>query len=244
MAEFWADWGGLAYLAAAAWAFFEGETFVILAAAAGRATGAIDPWLLGFSVWIGSFLGDQLWFTLGRRYGVGAVKRIPGAEKRLASAMRFLERYGTLFVLSFRFVYGVRNVASAACGIAGMPHPRFAFLNFIAAGLWAASFVSAGWFVVGWLGETGTKYALAGIGVTVIVYLVVKLIQHRRRAKRMPVPGGTARPPVARTTVLPKTTAAIRITETEATVEVTDSDAGSGEVGKEEPPKPADRLQV
>ena len=27
MAEFWAEWGALAYVGAAMWAFFEGETF-------------------------------------------------------------------------------------------------------------------------------------------------------------------------------------------------------------------------
>lgn len=200
VAEFWADWGSLAYFAAAAWAFFEGETFVILAAAAGQATGLIDPWLLMVSVWIGSFLGDQLWFTLGQRYGVRALRRIPAAEKRVSAALRFLDRYGTIFVLSFRFVYGVRNVASAACGIAGMSHPRFAFLNFIAAGLWAASFVAAGWFVVAWLGETGTKYALGTIGAVVVVYLLYRLVQYWRRPAPKP---SEERPPVARTHDLP-----------------------------------------
>jgi membrane protein DedA with SNARE-associated domain len=203
VAEFWADWGGLAYLAAAAWAFFEGETFVILAAAAGQATGLINPWLLILSVWLGSFLGDQLWFTLGRRYGVRAVKRIPAAEKRLGTAMRFLERYGTLFVLSFRFVYGVRNVASAACGIAGMPHPRFAVLNFIAAGIWASAFVSAGWFIVAWLGEEATKYALGGVGAAVLLYFLWRWIRGRRRGARLPIPSAEHRPPVARTPDLP-----------------------------------------
>ncbi|HWL80953.1 MAG TPA: DedA family protein [Roseomonas sp.] len=200
MAEFWAEWGKLAYLAAAVWAFFEGETFVLLAAAAGKATNLINPWILMVSVWIGSFLGDQLWFTLGQRYGVRALRRIPGGEKRIGAALRFLDRYGTLFVLSFRFVYGVRNVASAACGIAGMPRPRFAFLNFIAAGLWAAAFTSAGWFAVAWLGEKGTSYALGGIGAAVVLYLVVRLVQFWRRP---PARREEERPPVVRTSELP-----------------------------------------
>jgi membrane protein DedA with SNARE-associated domain len=186
VAEFWADWGALAYLAAAGWAFFEGETFVLLAAAAGRATGLIDPLMLMVSVWIGSFLGDQLWFTLGRKYGTRAVRKIPGAERKMASAIAFLERYGVLFVLTFRFVYGVRNVASAACGVARMPWLRFACLNFIAAGLWASSFVSAGWFIVGWLGEKGTIYALGSIGVVVVLYLGFKLVQYWRRPPAIP----------------------------------------------------------
>ena len=43
MAEFWAEWGMLAYGAAAIWAFFEGETFVLIASAAGAdAFGTMD----------------------------------------------------------------------------------------------------------------------------------------------------------------------------------------------------------
>ncbi|EHM01864.1 SNARE-like domain protein [Acetobacteraceae bacterium AT-5844] len=188
MAEFWADWGALAYAAAALWAFFEGETFVLLAAAAGRATNLIDPWILMLCVWGGSFLGDQLWFTLGRKYGVKAVRKIPGAERKLGTAVNFLNKYGVLFVLTFRFVYGVRNVASAACGVAKMPWAKFAVLNFIAAGLWASSFVAAGWFIVGWLGEKGTLYALGSIGAIVVLYLGFKAVQSWRRSQnRQPV---------------------------------------------------------
>ncbi|HYF09703.1 MAG TPA: DedA family protein [Acetobacteraceae bacterium] len=181
MAEFWAEWGALAYLAAAVWAFFEGETFVLFASAAGAATGLIDPWILMVSVWIGSYAGDQLWFYLGKRFGPAAVRRIPGAEKRLGSATRLLERYGTAFVLTFRFLYGVRNVASAACGIAGMPHLRFAVLNFIAAGLWAASFVAAGWYALELLGVRNLVILLAAIGVTVLGVLVLRAMRARRR---------------------------------------------------------------
>lgn len=184
MAEFWAEWGALAYLGAFVWSFFEGETFVLLAAAAARFTDAIDPLFLGLCVWGGSFLGDQTWFALGKRYGSRAVSRIPGAEKRMASALRFLDRYGVVFVLTFRFLYGVRNVAAAACGIAGMSRLRFAVLNFIAAGLWAFSFVAAGWYAVGWLGEQNTLYALSGIGFVVVICLVTKVMLNRRKVAR------------------------------------------------------------
>jgi membrane protein DedA with SNARE-associated domain len=182
MAEFWAEWGALAYLAAAVWAFFEGETFVLLAAAAGRATRVIDPWILMLCVWGGSFMGDQLWFTLGQRYGRRAVAKIPGAERRMDTALRFLDRYGVAFVLCFRFLYGIRNVAAAACGMAGMNRMRFAALNFIAAGVWAGSFVAAGWFAVGWLGEENTLYAFCAFGMAVVFCLVVKMLLSRRRA--------------------------------------------------------------
>lgn len=181
MAEFWAEWGMLAYLAAALWAFFEGETFVLVASAAGAATGLVDPWILMVSVWIGSFLGDQTWFTLGRKFGPAAVRRIPGAEARVARCAELLERHGALFVLSFRFLYGIRNVASAAVGICGMERKRFMVLNFVAAGLWAASFVAAGWFLGQLLGPTRLLWVLGGIAVSVILFVIVRRLWRGRR---------------------------------------------------------------
>jgi membrane protein DedA with SNARE-associated domain len=182
VAEIWAEWGELAYLGAALWAFFEGETFVLLASAAGKATGTINPWYLLGAVWLGSYAGDQLWFTLGRHFGAGAVRKIPGAERRLDQALRFLDRYGTLFVLCFRFVYGVRNVASAACGIAGMSWAKFAFWNFLAAGAWASSFVAAGWFLAEELGPQGVYWLLAGGGACLAGLIVYKIWRAVQRA--------------------------------------------------------------
>lgn len=186
MVEFWAEWGRLAYACAAVWAFFEGESFVLLAAAAGHATALIDPWLLMVAVWLGSFAGDQVWFILGRRYGSRAVRRIPGAEKRLATAVGFIRTYGNLFVLSFRFAYGIRNVAAAACGMVGMSHVRFALLNFAAAGIWAGSSVAVGWFLGAWLGTEGIAWAIGIGGLAVVLGLSWKFSQHRRSAIALP----------------------------------------------------------
>lgn len=177
----------VAYAGAAGWAFCEGESFVLLAAAAGRAACVVNPWILIASAWLGSYAGDQLWFFLGRRYGVRAVRRVRGAERRLASAIGFVDRYGDLFVLSFRFVYGIRNVASAACGITGMSHIRFAVLNFIAAGIWASGFVAAGWFLGEWLGLRGLGWAVGPIGLAFLLGLLWKHNRSRNTDMVRPV---------------------------------------------------------
>jgi membrane protein DedA with SNARE-associated domain len=171
----WVQWGTIAYGGAALWAFLEGETFVLIAAAAGRAAHILNPVVLTLCVWIGSFAGDQLWFTLGRRYGRRALRGFPSIEARLDQATQVLERYGIVFVLGFRFAYGVRNAAAAACGIAGMNRLRFLIANFIAAGIWAATFVAAGWYVAVWLGHRRTFYLLGSIGLLVLGWLVVRL---------------------------------------------------------------------
>jgi len=184
LAEIWESWGHYAYLGAFIWAFFEGETFVLAAAALGATTGAVDPWLLFFSVWFGSFLGDQTWFTLGRRYGPRIVRRIKGADEKVARVNDLLQRYGTWFILSFRFLYGIRNVASAACGLAGLNWARFAALNFIAAGLWAASFVAAGWFLGALIGPERLGWAIAGIALSALVFFVARHFYRRSRKAR------------------------------------------------------------
>jgi len=77
-------------------------------------------------------------------------------------------------VLAFRFVYGVRNVAAAACGIAGMGRLRFALLNFAAAGLWAGSFVALGWYVTEWLDAERLAHAVGALGFAALLAVTAR----------------------------------------------------------------------
>ena len=126
------------------WTFLEGETFVLFAGYAVH-LGHLDFTMLVLSAWGGSFAGDQLYFFLGRRYGRGLKRRFPRWGSRADGALALLERYDALFILSFRFIYGVRNVSSFACGLSQVHWRRFFVLNFIAAGLWSLSFVGIGY---------------------------------------------------------------------------------------------------
>lgn len=191
MAEFWAEWGAFAYLGAALWSFFEGETFVLAAAAIGATVGLVDPWILLASVWVGSYMGDQTWFYLGRRYGPSILRRFPKSRPRVESANRLLEQYGTLFILTFRFLYGIRNIASVVCGLAGYSRVRFAVLNFFAAGIWASSFVAAGWFLGGWLGVERLFWSICTIAAAALVFFMARHFCTRgRRTPEAVVPPG------------------------------------------------------
>jgi membrane protein DedA with SNARE-associated domain len=186
VAAFWDQWGVFAYAVAAIWAFFEGETFVLAAAAVGATVGGVDPWFLMLSVWGGSFAGDQTWFTLGRRFGPRVLRRFPSAERKAEMAAGLLERHGTFFVLFYRFLYGIRNIAAAACGLAGMPRRRFAALNFAGAGIWAGSFVAAGWFVGALLGAETVGYLIASAALVILLVLAIRFRRRRRAATVLP----------------------------------------------------------
>jgi membrane protein DedA with SNARE-associated domain len=146
-----AEHGDWIYAIAFIWAFFEGETFVLFGGLA-AAQGVLDPLILFLSVAIGSFCGDQCWFQLGRRFGPVLLRRFERWRSRVVAPLAWLERYDAWFILSFRFIYGIRNISSFAIGLSAVPWRRFSALNLLGSALWAASFVATGYFFGGMLG--------------------------------------------------------------------------------------------
>src|SRR5258705_11785474 len=165
------DW---IYALAFVWAFFEGETFVLFGGLA-AAQGVLDPLILFLSVTIGSFCGDQCWFQLGRRFGPVLLRRFERWRSRVVAPLAWLERYDAWFILSFRFIYGIRNISSFAIGLSAVPWRRFSALNLLGSALWAASFVATGYFfggmldlAVGDLAEDLALFMLAGCVVAFV----------------------------------------------------------------------------
>jgi len=181
-----AEYGTLVYLGIFLWAFFEGETFVIFAGAASQ-QGTLHFWFLLFAAWFGSFTGDQMWFWLGRRYGTRILERRPNWRHGVDGALELLKRYDTWFILSFRFVYGVRNFASFAMGLARVNPLRFALLNFVAAFVWAFSFAGFGYMfghaLEAVMGDIANNFLYIMLGVFVFAASIVYLV-HRRQWKK------------------------------------------------------------
>jgi len=131
------------YVVTVLWTFFEGETFVLIAAM-GCANGQLDPIKLGACAWVGSCLGDQCWFMIGRRCGPLVLRRWPRLKLGVDMVHRRLRKWDTLFILTFRFMYGIRNVSAIALGLSDVTTTRFLLLNIVAAGLWSVVYVGAG----------------------------------------------------------------------------------------------------
>src|SRR5438105_6476010 len=196
-----ADNGACFYVIAFIWTFLEGET-VILFAGFAAAQGLVDPVLLLIFAWLGSFAGDQCYFWLGRNFGVRLLDRFPRFRHGVDAALSWLERYDTGFILSFRFIYGVRNFSSFALGLSAVRWKRFLRLNFLAAGVWAATFVAVGFFLGhafrAVLGDIARSFGLVMLGVFVAVAGGMWLLHRTHRRRRLiAVPPGVkvAAPP-------------------------------------------------
>ena len=181
-----AAYGDLYYVMIFVWTFLEGETIVLLSGILTNG-GSIGFAPLLFSAWAGSFLGDQLWFLLGRKWGKRIVVKFPRMRPGITRAISLLERWDIAFIMSFRFIYGIRNVSSVAMGMSSLSWGRFAALNFLAAGLWAFCFAGAGHlagkalshFVEG--AASGLTYGLLGV---VVVALCGNALVRRIRARK------------------------------------------------------------
>lgn len=178
------DWG---YLAILIITFLEGESIVILAGAFAQ-QGFLSAELVALTALCGSFLGDQFYYTIGKRYGPPLLDRWPYLRDKAEWVFRILRKHETLFILSFRFIYGVRNVSPFAIAMAGVPRIRFMCLNFVAASIWAVSFTAIGYFsskaLERFFGEHQTEI-LIGLAALALTYGLYSFVRNflRNRSK-------------------------------------------------------------
>ena len=124
------------YLAVFVGTFFEGETILVLGGFAAHLGYLELPYVM-LAAFVGTFLGDQIYYLIGRRWGVRLLDRRPRWRDRSAKAMALLHKYDIIFILSFRFIYGVRSVSPFVIGMSGISPLRFIPLNLLAAFIWA-----------------------------------------------------------------------------------------------------------
>jgi membrane protein DedA with SNARE-associated domain len=163
--------------------FIEGETIQIIAGWLAQ-KGWLNYWLVVLSGFAGTVAGDQLYYWIGRRWGRPLMHRFPKLEGRCQPAFDLIRRYDNWFILGFRFVYGVRNVAPFACGAAGISVLRYTALNIIAALIWATTFATAGYFFGRAIAHAVDEYGLTVVLPTVVTLVVIGVVYSRIRARK------------------------------------------------------------
>ena len=91
-------------------------------------------------------------------------------------------------------MYGVRNISSLAIGMSSVCWRRFAVLNVLSAGIWAAAFTIGGYLAGEVLQELMDKGILHGafLGLFVLSLIVAALVVHLQSPNK-PGPSGEDR---------------------------------------------------
>jgi membrane protein DedA with SNARE-associated domain len=132
------------YVAVFVGTLLEGETILVAAGFAAH-RGLLDWPLVIVVAVVGATLGDQLAFLLGRWKGQALIERFPNLARHKNRVCDLLERYDTIFILTVRFLYGLRIAGPMILGSGKLSLLRFAALNVIGAILWAVLVSGAGY---------------------------------------------------------------------------------------------------
>ncbi|RWB51916.1 DedA family protein [Mesorhizobium sp.] len=150
-------------------------------------------WQAFVAAFLGAFAGDTFFFTLGRSFAdhpyVVRLRRRPGFRR----AYRLLNTHPNIFVLTNRYVYGMRLVGGIAAGLSTVSVPRFVILNAISSAVWAALFGTVGYvFGLGAERMVGQAFArhqrllialAVGLGVAILAWLVAHHFAGKERVK-------------------------------------------------------------
>jgi len=131
--EFIENWG---YIAVFLGSLVEGESIILLAGLAAH-EGYLSIYKVTLIAFLGTLVADQGLYFVGHYYGRAFLDKFPSQQERIAKAFRLLHRYDNLFILTFRFIYGIRILSPLVIGASGIPVKRFVILNFFAAVIWS-----------------------------------------------------------------------------------------------------------
>jgi membrane protein DedA with SNARE-associated domain len=98
-----------------------------------------------------------------------------------------LEKYDVAFILSFRFIYGIRSVSSVAIGLSSVPPQRFLPYNCIAAAVWAVCVAGLGYVfgeAINLILEKVANYEMYFFGGLAFIGVSIWLLHRVRRYRR------------------------------------------------------------
>jgi membrane protein DedA with SNARE-associated domain len=173
------------------WAIFlgamiEGES-IILTASALAALGTFSIVKVMLITFVGTLLADQALYFVGVAYGMKFLtqlkRQFPALITPMEKGLFYLKRYETLYILSFRFIYGIRIISPILIGAQHVGFQRFACLNLIAAAGWTLMSCTLGYFLGEALGHFTKNIGFIIAGVLVVVILLSIVLHFRKKRK-------------------------------------------------------------
>jgi membrane protein DedA with SNARE-associated domain len=138
--------------------------------------GALNLALVAAVVFLGGYLGDELRFYLGRKYGVENLSARPGYQKSVRTAKRLLDRFGKAYIFLYRYPKGMRTIGALPVALTDMSWRVSTSLNFASAVTWTFAMVGVGYLSGAALEEViGDNWGLFSVGLLSVFFLLTYL---------------------------------------------------------------------
>lgn len=160
-----------------------GETILVLASIYAAANKDMSIALVVAAATIGSIIGDNLGYSIGRRYGYPLLlrhgKKINMTEDRIKLGQYLFMNYGSKIVFVGRFIALLRILAAFLAGVNRMPWWQFLFANATGAVLWASVFGFGGYLFGELLFKVHSAWAPVVLGGAIFGFFGIGYLLHR-----------------------------------------------------------------
>lgn len=167
--------------------FLPGDS-LIFAASTFAARGALNPWLIFFTISAAGILGDGINYAVGHYIGPRVFNEDVRFLKReyLDKAHDFFEKHGGKAVILARFMPIVRTFVPFVAGAGSMSYPKFALYNVIGAVSWVGLFTTLGYFF-GNIPAVKENFSLVIIVIIILSFMppVIEAIKERNKSKQL-----------------------------------------------------------
>ena len=133
------------YVILFSWSILEGESGLVMAGLL-CSTGDMNLYLAIFVVGLGGFVGDQIYFYIGRYNKSYVHSKFRGQRRKFALAHLLLKKYGWPIIFAQRYMYGMRTIIPIAIGLTRYDAKLFAIINLISAWMWGAITIVPVWY--------------------------------------------------------------------------------------------------
>ena len=141
MEEFLHHYG---YIALSVGTFFEGETAILVASSLVH-SGYFEGHYTVIFGFLGSFISDWLYFTIGRLNGKYFVEKRPKLRARLQPARDFFTTHRLQILFTYRFLYGFRILLPLMIGMSDIKVLHYLGYSILAGLFWATTVSSVGY---------------------------------------------------------------------------------------------------
>ncbi len=133
----------------------------------------------------GAIIGDNIGYSVGKRYGDTLLGKIPKRilkKEHLTRAKASILRNGGKAVFLGRFTTALRVLIPGLSGMSRVPYRTFLPWNVAGGALWSAAFVLLGYAAGSQYQRVAHNATLFGVGLLVVIAAVVGVrVQRRRR---------------------------------------------------------------
>ncbi len=166
--------------------FLPGDSLLFAAGALAASTGAMNPWLLIFLLFIAAVAGDTLNYHIGKYIGPRVFELDSKFinKQHLLKTHEFFERHGGKTIIFARFIPFARTFAPFVAGAGSMNYKFFLTYNVIGGFLWIASFITLGYLFGNMpIIKDNFTYLIFGIIILSVLPAIVGFIRHKFASK-------------------------------------------------------------